>query len=114
MWTGMVRVVSSSNRESDRLDTGGVIITEIQLQLHIDAQDCETFIGRSRPSTAPANESGSHVWGSICSTGDEALFITETGGRGHVWFERPDEIEYCLTNLNEQALKFYCARLCKS
>lgn len=110
-WSGTVRVVSSGNVENDRLDRGGVVISEIELHVIIDAQDGETFIGRSRTSTTPADNPGAHVWGSIRSTGDEALFITETGGRGHVWFEGPTSFEYCLTNLNQGVLTSYCAKL---
>ena len=113
LWAGTVRVVSSGNIERDRLDRGGIVISEVELELRIDAQDGETFIGRTRSFNQSGVDTGIHVWGSIRSTGDEALFITEIGGRGHVWFEGPEEFEYCLTNLNENALTSYCARLHK-
>ncbi len=115
VWKGNVRVVSSGNINSDRLDRGGVIISEIELQLTIDAQDGETFVGRSRTATTPADNPGQHVWGSIRSTGDEALFITEGGSRGHLWFQSESEFEYCLTNLDQEVgtITSYCARLVK-
>lgn len=113
LWQGAVRVVSSGNADNDRLDRGGIIISEIELLLTIDAQDGETFIGRSRVSTTPADNPGSRVWGSIRSAGDEALFITETGARGHLWFDGPNTFEYCLTSLSEGVLTSYCAKLAK-
>lgn len=113
VWRGLVRVVSSGNIENDRLDQGGVIINEIMLEVHIDAQDGETFVGRSRLANAPASDSGTHVWGSIRSSGDEALFITANGSRGHLWFEGETSFEYCLTNLSEEesSITSYCATL---
>lgn len=113
VWTGAVRVVSSGNIERDRLDRGGVVINEINLELIIDAQDGETFIGRTRTSQTPASNAGAHVWGSIRSAGDEAVFITESGGRGHLWFEGATAFEYCFTNLDEESITSYCARLTK-
>ena len=112
-WSGTVRVVSSGNVDNDRLDAGGVIIQEIELELTIDLQDGETFIGRSRTSDTPANNPGQHVWGSIRSTGKEALFITETGAQGQIWFSDESSFEYCLTNLVEGTITSYCANLRK-
>ena len=112
-WTGTVQVISSGNIDRDRLDRGGVVITEVELELIIDAQDGETFIGRTRNAAAPASNPGAHVWGSIRSTGREAIFITESGGRGQLWFESDTEFEYCFTNLEEGSITSYCARLHK-
>lgn len=112
-WTGTVQVISSGDIEEDRLDRGGVMITEVALELIIDAQDGETFIGRSRNAASPASNPGAHVWGSIRSNGEEAIFITETGGRGQLWFEDDSEFEYCFTNLEEGSITSYCARLSK-
>ncbi|MEQ8956020.1 MAG: hypothetical protein RL120_17960 [Gammaproteobacteria bacterium] len=113
LWAGTVRVVSSGNIERDRLDRGGIVISEVNLELRITVQDGETFVGRTRSFNQNDEESSIYVWGSIRSTGDEALFITEIGGRGHIWFEDADEFEYCLTNLNDEVLTSYCARLHK-
>ncbi|NKB32158.1 MAG: hypothetical protein GKR91_03590 [Pseudomonadales bacterium] len=110
-WTGTVRVVSSGGGE--RLDVGGVTITEIDLELTIDVQDRETFLGRSRTSDTPRDNPGQHVWGSIRSTGEEALFITEVGAQGQIWFSSETSFEYCLTNLVDGTITSYCAQVNK-
>lgn len=111
VWKGRVRVVQSGNL-GDRLDAGGAVISEIDLELTIQAQDGETFIGTSRTSGAD-DVAAIHVWGSIRSTGEEALFITSTGGHGQLWFESDDSFEYCYTALNDGSIISYCAKLTK-
>jgi hypothetical protein len=114
LWTGQVRIVQSRAVEEDRLEIGGVVISEIELELTIDAQDQETFIGRTRSSQSPANSPPTHVWGSIRSTGTEALFITSTGGRGQLWFSSESSFEYCYNAINESgSIVSYCAVLTK-
>lgn len=113
LWTGTVRVVSSGNIDNDRLDVGGMIITEIELLFTVDAQDGETFIGRSKTSTEPQSNPGTHVWGSIRSNGQEALFISDSGARGQIWFSSDTSFEYCLTDLADDAISAYCANLTK-
>ena len=53
------------------------------------------------------------VWGAIRSTGQEAVFVTGNGGRGQLWFNRPDRFEFCFANQTPEQMTAYCAVLNK-
>ena len=110
-WSGNIRVVSSDT--SGQVSTGGVIISESELVFTVDYQDGGTFIGRSRTSSMSASSEIINVWGSIRSNGDEAMFVTSTGGNGLIWFENSTAFEYCYTNITEGLVMAYCAKLTK-
>ena len=111
VWTGHIRVVTSD--ASGQLSTGGAIISETDLTFTVDYQDGETFIGRSTNSTVTGNSAALAVWGTIRSNGEEAMFITGTGGNGLIWFESPTTFEYCYTSLTDDTAMAFCAKLTK-
>jgi len=110
-WSGHVRVVSSGTNVSDQVASGGAVLSELELTVTIDYQEGETFIGKSRASTTPREQASTPVWGAIRSTGDEAMFVTAAGGRGHLWLKQRNEFEYCITNLEETVITAYCGIL---
>jgi hypothetical protein len=110
-WVGDVRVVTSGT--SSQVSSGGAVISESELVFTVDYQDGETFIGRSQSSDTSGSSAGISVWGTIRSTGLEAMFVTSTGGNGLIWFESPTVFEYCYTNVTEESATAYCAVLTK-
>lgn len=112
-WRGDVRIVESGSATEDEVARGGMSIRNVVLEVVIDAQDEETFMGRSRSSSMSSNQPSNRVWGTIRSKGDEAIFITSTGARGQLWFQAPSTFEYCVTNYNEELFTAYCATLDK-
>lgn len=113
LWKGHIRIVTSPNLSSDDLVEGGVIISEVDLELTIIAQDGEVFIGRSRLSSMARDAESIHVYGSIRSTGREGLFIDSLGGHGQLWFEDSNNFEYCYSSLGTASIVSYCAKLQK-
>ena len=95
VWVGNIRVVSSG--AVGQVSSGGAVITDTVLTLTIDYQDRETFIGRYRTSETPSSSTGFSLWGSIRSNGEEAMFVTITGGNGLIWFANDARFEYCYT-----------------
>ena len=110
-WVGNIRVVSSD--ASGRLAAGGAIISESELIFTVDYQEGETFIGRSRTSNMSDSAESISVWGTIRSNGEEAMFVTSTGGTGLIWFDSSNSFEYCYTNITEELATAYCANLIK-
>ncbi|MCH8265118.1 MAG: hypothetical protein IIC10_06935 [Proteobacteria bacterium] len=110
-WVGDIRVVTSGT--SGQVSSGGAVISESELVFTVDYQDGETFIGRSQSSDASGSSVSINVWGTIRSTGLEAMFVTSTGGNGLIWFESPTVFEYCYTNVTEETATAYCAVLTK-
>jgi len=108
-WVGNVRIVSSGAAVANQVVRGGAVITEVELRVTFDHQEGETFIGSSRASNTPKNQASTPVWGALRSTGDEAMFVTADGGRGHFWLRGDNEVEYCITNLRESIITAYCA-----
>lgn len=113
VWKGHIRIVTSPNLSSDELVAGGVIISEADLELTIDAQDGEVFIGSSQLSTMASGAEPIHVYGSIRSTGREGIFIDSLGGHGQLWFEDENNFEYCYSSLSAASIVSYCAKLQK-
>lgn len=111
VWSGHVRTVQSGGLEQDRLAAGGAIIGDLDLELNITFQDSEVFIGTTRTSTMSSGDEGIHVWGSIRSNGNTALFIDSTEGHGQLWFAGENNFEYCYTRLNEAGIMSYCGVL---
>ncbi len=112
VWVGNIRVVSSGT--PGQVSTGGAVITDTVLTLTIDYQDLETFIGRYRTTGTASSSEGSSLWGSIRSNGEEAMFVTSTGGNGLIWFENDSRFEYCYTNVTaEEVITAFCAVLTK-
>ena len=111
-WFGNIRVVSSDS--SGQVSTGGAIISESELIFTVDYQDGGTFIGRSRTSDMSESMENISVWGTIRSNGEEAMFVTSTGGTGLIWFESFSAFEYCYTIITEELASAYCANLTKS
>ncbi len=112
-WSGEVRVIESGRATEGIVAQGGMQVRNVHLVLTIDAQQEETFMGRSRNSQTPADQPSARVWGTIRSKGTEAIFITGTGARGQLWFNTPTEFEFCLTSINEELVSAYCATLTK-
>ncbi len=110
-WKGHIRVMSSGSDVADQVAQGGAVLSEIDLRVIFEHQDGETFIGKSRSSTTPRNEPSTPIWGALRSTGDEALFVTGGGGRGHLWLKSANEFEYCITNLEEIVITAYCGMM---
>jgi len=110
-WVGHIRVVTSGT--SGQVSSGGAVISESELVFTVDYQDGETFIGRSQSSDASGTSDGINVWGTIRSTGLEAMFVTSTGGNGLIWFKSATVFEYCYTNVTEETATAYCAVLTK-
>ena len=110
-WSGQVRVISSGENVSDQVAFGGAVLSEQIITVTINYQEGETFIGNSRSSVTPRGQPSTAVWGALRSTGDEALFVTAGGGRGHLWFRGRDSFEYCITNLEESVITAYCGIL---
>lgn len=110
-WSGHVRVVSSGANVSDQVASGGAVLSDEEITVTISYQDGETFIGKSRSSATPRNQASTAVWGAMRSTGDEALFVTAAGGRGHLWMRGKNKFEYCITNLDESVITAYCGIL---
>ena len=92
---------------------GGMEINEVNLVLDVEFQDEESFLGKSRTSATPNDQPSVRVWGTIRSTGDEAIFVTSNGGRGQLWFAGEDEFEFCVANVSEDSATAYCANLAK-
>lgn len=113
LWKGHIRIVTSPNLSSDDLAARGVIISEVDLELTIIAQDGEVFIGTSRLSSMSRDADPIHVYGSIRSTGREGLFIDSLGGHGQLWFEDANNFEYCYSSLGTESIVSYCAKLQK-
>ena len=113
LWKGHIRIVTSPNLSSSDLVAGGVIISEVDLELTIIAQDGEVFIGTSRLSNMARDAEPIHVYGSVRSTGKEGLFIDSLGGHGQLWFEDSDNFEYCYSLLGTERIVSYCATLQK-
>lgn len=114
VWKGHIRLVSSPNLNETRLDVGGVIISEADIELTILVQDGEVFVGSSRLSTMASDAESIHVYGSIRSTGREGLFIDSLGGHGKLWFEDENSFEYCYTSFVSGSITSYCAKLRKA
>ena len=113
IWKGHIRIVTSPNLSSDDLAARGVIISEVDLELTIIAQDGEVFIGTSRLSSMARGADSIHVYGAIRSTGREGLFIDSLGGHGQLWFEDSNNFEYCYSSLGVESIVSYCAKLQK-
>lgn len=113
IWKGHIRIVTSPSLSSDNLLSGGVIISEADLELTIIAQDGEVFIGSSRLSTMEREAEPIQVYGSIRSTGREGIFIDSLGGHGQLWFEDNNNFEYCYSSLSTSSIVSYCAKLQK-
>ncbi len=111
VWKGHIRIVTSPNLSSDDLAARGVIISEVDLELTIIAQDGEVFIGTSRLSNMERGADPIHVYGAIRSTGREGLFIDSLGGHGQLWFEDNNNFEYCYSSLRVESIVSYCAKL---
>ena len=111
IWKGHIRIVSSGATVANEVAKGGAVLSEVDLTVTISHQDGESFIGKSRSSATPSDEPSTPVWGALRSIGDEALFVTGNGGRGHLWLKEPNEFEYCITNLNESVITAYCGIL---
>ncbi len=111
VWSGHVRTVQSGGLERDRLAAGGAIIGDLDLELNITFQDSEVFIGTTRTSNMSSDDEGIHVWGSIRSNGNTALFIDSTEGHGQLWFAGESNFEYCYTRLNDTGIMSYCGVL---
>lgn len=114
VWKGHIRLVSSPNLNETRLDVGGVLISEVDIELTIIVQDGEVFVGSSRLSNMASDADSIHVYGSIRSTGREGIFIDSLGGHGKLWFEDDDNFEYCYTSFVSGSITSYCAKLQKS
>jgi hypothetical protein len=114
VWNGHIRIVESPNLEDIRLAVGGVMISEVDLELTIVAQDEEVFIGSSRLSNMASDAEPIHVYGSVRSTGKEGLFIDSLGGHGQMWFQDDDKFEFCYTSLTGGSIISYCAELEKA
>ena len=111
IWVGSIRVVSSDT--TGQLSSGGAIISESELVFTVDYQDREAFIGHTRTSSMSSSTASINVWGTIRSNGEEAMFVTSTGGNGLIWFEGPAAFEYCYTSISAESATAYCARLTK-
>jgi hypothetical protein len=109
-WSGSVRVVSSGTGE---VAQGGMLISEMNIRIMIDHQDQESYMGRIRTSQMSSSDPSNRVWGTIRSNGEEALFITSGNARGQLWFHGDSEFEYCTTNMQEELVRAYCAKLAK-
>ena len=110
-WTGDVRVVESGRGTEGGVARGGMQVRDVGLTVYVDAQEGETFIGRIRSTATPADEPSPRVWGTIRSTGNEAIFATSGGARGQIWFDASDKLEFCLTNVSEELVTAYCANV---
>jgi len=111
VWRGQVKIIESGIGKG--VSSGGMSITESELDVTIEHQLEESFIGKSRSSTTPSSQASTRVWGSIRSNGKEAIFLTGNGGRGQIWFETNTRFEFCVTNLSEETVAAYCAILNK-
>jgi hypothetical protein len=112
VWTGDVRVVQAGGAQVAK---GGMEISEVSISVTIDHQDQESFMGRSRTSQMSNNDPSVNVWGTIRSTGKEAIFITSNGARGQMWLaEDHQTFEFCITNLVDGQATAYCADLSKA
>lgn len=111
VWVANIRVVSSGL--PGQVASGGAVITETELILTIDYQDRETFIGRYHSSDVSSSSEDASLWGSIRSNGEEAMFVTSTGGNGLIWFENDTHFEYCYTNVTEEVITAFCAEMTK-
>ena len=109
-WSGSVRVVSAGTGE---VAQGGMLISEMSIRVMIDHQDQESYMGRIRTSQMSSSDPSNRVWGTIRSNGEEALFITSANARGQLWFQGDSEFEYCTTNMQEEVVQAYCAKLAK-
>ena len=109
-WSGVVRVVSAGTGE---VAQGGMVISEMNIRIMIDHQDQESYMGRIRTSQMSSSDPSNRVWGTIRSNGEEALFITSGNARGQLWFHGDSEFEYCTTNMQEDVVQAYCAKLAK-
>lgn len=109
-WSGQVKVVQAGTGEVAR---GGMEIREVELNVDIVAQEGESFMGRTRNSAMGRDQPSNRVWGTIRSTGTEAIFATSAGARGHLWFQGDSQFEFCITNVQEALVTAYCAELQK-
>jgi hypothetical protein len=112
-WTGAVKQVQAGKGAG--VAKGGMQVSETNLTVKIHHQEGATFMGKSRTSATATDSSGSGVWGTIRSTGDEAIFVTEVGASGHIWIISPKTFEFCVTNLDaeQDIVTAYCASLSK-
>ncbi len=107
-WRGDVRVVQTG---VTGVAKGGMLVSDVNVILEIEHQEGESFMGSTRNSQMPSDQPGNRVWGTIRSTGKEAIFITSTGARGQLWFANAQHFEFCITNLQEDQATAYCANL---
>jgi hypothetical protein len=111
LWAGEVQTVSSGEQVSSQVARGGAVIETIHLEFTVSYQDGEVFIGESLSSAAGAEPVP--VWGAIRSTGTQAVFVTDGGGRGQLWFNSPSRFEFCFANQTPEQMSAYCAVLDK-
>ena len=110
VWRGDVRLVQAG---VSGLAKGGMMVSDVKTTVTIEAQDGESFMGKTRNTQMTSNQASNRVWGTIRSNGKEALFITSAGARGKIWFENEKRLEFCVTNLQEEQATAYCANLDK-
>ena len=112
-WKGNVRIAESGLTTEGEVAKGGIQISNVVMTVRIDAQDGETFVGKTRTTATPPDQPSPAVWGTIRSGGKEAIFLSENGARGQLWFKDATHFEFCVTSMNETVATAYCAELTK-
>ena len=110
VWRGDVRLVQAG---VTGIAKGGMMVSDVKTTVTIEAQDGESFMGKTRNTQMTGSQASNRVWGTIRSNGKEAIFITSAGARGQIWFENEKRLEFCVTNLQEKQATAYCAHLDK-
>jgi|DEB0MinimDraft_6_1074348.scaffolds.fasta_scaffold57878_2 hypothetical protein len=110
VWRGDVRLVQAG---VSGIAKGGMMVSDVKMTVTIEAQDGESFMGKTRNTQMTGSQVSNRVWGTIRSIGKEAIFITSAGARGQIWFENEKRLEFCVTNLQEKQATAYCANLDK-
>ena len=110
-WSGDVRIVESGRGTEGDVARGGMRVRDVVVTVNIEVQEGETFMGSTRNSAMQPNQASNRVWGTIRSSGKEAIFVTSGDSRGQLWFSNDSNFEFCVTGITEDLATAYCANL---